>query len=168
MVPHRDLSRAVGLARAAVDGARAAGDAAPLAYALFALGDVRWAPGTAAERLGIAGELAAAAAAAGETELVLEAHMSRLVALLELGDPSFALQLATFTRLAERAAIPRYLYLARSRQASSASLTGPLEAADELIEPPPPTASGSASRTPGPCKPASSSAWRSSATTGPG
>jgi hypothetical protein len=132
--PDRDLSRAVRLARAAVDGARAAGDAAPLAYALFALGDVRWAPGTAAERLGIAGELAVAAAAAGETELVLEAHMSRLVALLELGDPSFALQLATFTRLAEQAAIPRYLYLARSRQATSASLTGPLEAADELIE----------------------------------
>jgi hypothetical protein len=75
-----------------------------------------------------------AAAAAGETELVLEAHMSRLVALLELGDPSFAVQLATFTRLAEQAAIPRYLYLARSRQATSASLTGPLEAADEMIE----------------------------------
>jgi len=92
----------------------------------------RWAPGTATERLGIAGDLAAAAA--DETELDLEAHLSRLVALLELGDPSFALQLATFTRLAEQAAIPRYLYLARSRQATSASLTGPLEAADELIE----------------------------------
>ncbi|HEY1343916.1 MAG TPA: AAA family ATPase, partial [Streptosporangiaceae bacterium] len=132
--PDRDLSRAVRLAHTAVDGARAAGDAGPLAYALFALGDVRWAPGTAAERLGIAGELAAAAAAADETELVLEAHLSRLAALLELGDPSFAVQLATFSRLAERAAIPRYLYLARSRQATSASLTGPLEAADELIE----------------------------------
>src|SRR5262249_59266530 len=45
-----------------------------------------------------------------------------------------AVQLATFTRLAEQAAIPRYVYLARSRQATSASLTGPLEAADELIE----------------------------------
>ena len=132
--PDRDLARAVRLAHAAVDGARAAGDAGPLAYALFALGDVRWAPGTAAERLDLAGQLAAAAAAAGETELVLEAHLSRLAALLELGDPSFAVQLATFTRLAERAAIPRYLYLARSRQATGASLTGPLEAADELIE----------------------------------
>ena len=132
--PDGDLSRAVRLAHAAVDGARAAGDAGPLAYALFALGDVRWAPGTATERLELAGQLAAAAAAADETELVLEAHLSRLAALLELGDPSFAVQLATFTRLAERAAIPRYLYLARSRQATGASLTGPLEAADELIE----------------------------------
>ncbi len=131
--PHRDLPRAVGLASAAVDGARAAGDAGVLAYALFALADVRWEPGTATERLGIADELAAAAAAAGETELVLEAHLCRLVALLELGDPSFAVQLGTFTRLAERAAIPRYLYLARSRQATAASLTGPLETADELI-----------------------------------
>jgi hypothetical protein len=131
--PHRDLPRAVGLASAAVDGARAAGQPGVLAYALFALADVRWEPGTAAERLSIAGELAVAAAAAGETELVLEAHLCRLVALLELGDPSFTVELGTFARLAEQAAIPRYLYLARSRQATAASLTGPLETAEELI-----------------------------------
>jgi hypothetical protein len=131
--PDADLPRAVGLARAAVDGARRAGAAGVLAYALFALADVRWEPGTAAERLSIAGELAAAAAAAGETELVLEAHLCRLSALLELGDPAFTTELGTFTRLAEQAAIPRYLYLARSRQATAASLTGPLETADELI-----------------------------------
>ena len=117
-----------------MDGARAADDAGVLAYALFALADVRWGPGTATERLGIAGELAAAATAAHETELVLEAHLCRLVALLELGDPSFTVELGTFTRLAEQAAIPRYLYLARSRQATAASLTGPIETADELIE----------------------------------
>jgi hypothetical protein len=132
--PDRDLPRAVGLARDAVEAARAAGDAWTLAYALFALADVRWAPGTAAERLKIAEELAAAATAAHETELVLEAHLCRLVALLELGEPSFAVELATFTRLAEHAAIPRYVYLARSRQATAASLAGPLEAADQLID----------------------------------
>jgi hypothetical protein len=131
--PDRDLSRAVGLASAAVEGARAAGEPGVLAYALFALADVRWEPGTAAERLRIAGELAAAAADAHETELVLEAHLCRLAALLELGDPSFTVELGTFTRLAEQAGIPRYLYLARSRQATAASLTGPLETADELI-----------------------------------
>jgi tetratricopeptide (TPR) repeat protein len=131
--PDRDLPRAVALASAAAEGARAADDPGVLAYALFALADVRWEPGTAAERLGIADELAAAAAAAHETELVLEAHLCRLAAQLELGDPSFTVELGTFTRLAERAAIPRYLYLARSRQATAASLTGPLEAADELI-----------------------------------
>ena len=132
--PHRDLSRAVGLASAAVEGARAAGEAGVLAYALFALADVRWEPGTATERLSIAGELAAAAADAGELELVLEAHLCRLAALLELGDPSFPVELGTFTQMAERAAIPRYLYLARSRQATVASLTGPLETADQLID----------------------------------
>ena len=132
--PHRDLSRAVGLASAAVEGARTAGEAGVLAYALFALADVRWEPGTATERLSIAGELAAAAADAGEIELVLEAHLCRLAALLELGDPSFPVELGTFTQLAERAAIPRYLYLARSRQATVASLTGPLETADQLID----------------------------------
>src|SRR5215472_13361127 len=115
--PHSDLPRAVGLASAAVDGARAADDAGVLAYALFALADVRWEPGTATERLGIAEELAAAATAAHETELMLEAHLCRLVALLELGDPSIAVELGMFTRLTEQAAIPRYLYLARSRQA---------------------------------------------------
>jgi len=72
--------------------------------------------------------MAAAAAAAHETELVLEAHLCRLAALLELGEPSFTVELATFTSLAEQAGIPRYLYLARSRQATAASLTGPLEA----------------------------------------
>ena len=132
--PDRDLPRAAGLARAAVEGARAADDAGVLAYALFALADVRWEPGTATERLSIAGELAAAAAAARETELVLEAHLCRLAALLELGEPSFSVELTTFTRLAEQAAIPRYLYLARSRQATAASLTGPLETADRLID----------------------------------
>jgi predicted ATPase len=132
--PDRDLPRAVRLAHDAVEGARAAGAAGTLAYALFALADVRWEPGTAAERLTIAEELAAAAAAARETELVLDAHLCRLVALLELGDPSFIVELATFTGLAEQAAIPRYLYLARSRQATAMSLTGPLEAADQLIE----------------------------------
>ena len=105
-----------------------------LAYALFALADVRWEPGTATERLSIAGELAAAAAAAGEIELVLEAHLCRLAALLELGDPSFSVSSAPSPRLAEQAAIPRYLYLARSRQATVASLTGPLETADRLID----------------------------------
>ena len=132
--PHRDLSRAAGLASAAVEGARAAGEAGVLAYALFALADVRWEPGTAAERLSIAADLADAAANAGEIELVLEAHLCRLVALLELGDPSFPVELGTFTQMAERAAIPRYLYLARSRQATVASLTGPLETADQLID----------------------------------
>ena len=137
--PDRDRPRAVALGAAAVDGARAAGAQTregrrALAYALFALCDVRWEPGAAAERLRIAGELAVAAAAAGETELLLEAHLSRLVALLELGDPAFAAQLDAFSRLAEDAAIPRYLYLARSRRATLASLTGPPELADELIE----------------------------------
>ena len=136
--PDRDRPRAIALGAAAVDGARAAGAQTgegrrTLAYALFALCDVRWEPGTAAERLRIAGELAVAAAAAGETELLLEAHLSRLAALLELGDPAFAAQLDAFSRLAEDAAIPRYLYLARSRRATLASLTGPLELADELI-----------------------------------
>ena len=45
----------------------------------------------------------------------------------------FTVELGIFTRLAEQAAIPRYLYLARSRQATAACLTGPLETADELI-----------------------------------
>ena len=132
--PDGDLPRAVDFARAAVDGARGTGDAGVLAYALFALADVRWAPGTAAERLEIAGELATAVVAAHETELVLEGRSAPLVALLELGDPHFTVELATFIGLAEQAAIPRYLYLARSRQATAMSLTGPFEAADQAIE----------------------------------
>jgi hypothetical protein len=132
--PHADLPRAVTLAEAAVAGARAAGDDAALAYALFAVGDVRRAPGTERERLDIAEQLASAASAAGETELLLEARLAAVLALLELGDARYAEELAEFSRLAERAAIPRYVYLARSRQAMKATLTGPMELADRLIE----------------------------------
>src|SRR5262249_50816427 len=132
--PHRDVPRAAALAEEAARVARRIGDATALAYALVALGDVRWEPGTAAERLAIAGELATVAAEAGETELVLEAQLAELVALLELGDRGFHAQLERFTALAEQAAIPRYRYLARSRAALQASLTGPMELADELIE----------------------------------
>jgi hypothetical protein len=120
-----------GLARSG--DAQARGAHAALAYALFARCDVRWEPGSAGERLAIAGELAAAATAAGEAELLLEAHLAKLVALLELGDPGFAAQVDAFARLAEDTAIPHYLYLARSRQATLASLTGPFERADQLI-----------------------------------
>ncbi len=132
--PESDRARATALATAAVDGARAGAAGRTLGYALFALCDVWWEPGSGPERLRIASELATVAAAAGETELLLEAHLSRLAALLELGDPAFAAQVDTFARLAADAAIPRYLYLARSRQATLASLTGPFELADELIE----------------------------------
>ena len=108
-----------------------------LAYTLFALGDVSWEPGSAAERLGIAGELAPSrrrgrrdgTAARGPPVQARRASGTRRSA--------FAAQLDTFTRLAEDSAIPRYLYLARSREATLASLTGPFELADELIDPPP-------------------------------
>ena len=67
-------------------------------------------------------------------ELLLEAHLAKLTALLELGDPAFAAHLDAFATLAERLGIPRYVYLARSRRATQAALTGPLAVADELIE----------------------------------
>src|SRR5262249_54737396 len=102
-------------------------------YALFAQCDVRWEPGSAGERPAIAGELAAAATAPGETELLLEAHPAQLVALLGLGDPGFGAQGGAFGRVPERPALPPYPYPARSRQATLASLTGPFERADQLI-----------------------------------
>ncbi|MFF0267649.1 ATP-binding protein [Kribbella sp. NPDC004536] len=132
--PDRDHERAVRLAESAVAGARADGDNVALAYGLFALVDVRWRPGTATERLRLAAELATAATAAGETELLLEAKLSSLVARLELGDPAFADEVDGFVRLAERTGIPHYRYLALSRVATRATLTGPYELADELIE----------------------------------
>ena len=70
-----------------------------------------------------------------ETELLLEAHLSKLVALLELGDPAFSAQLDAFARLAEDRR--------RSRVMCTSPVRGrrhwpawpvPLELADELIE----------------------------------
>ena len=172
--PDRDRPRAAALGAAAVDGARADGTQTgegrrALAYALFALCDVRWEPGTATERLRIAGELAVAAAAAGETELLLEAHLSRLVALLELGDP------------AVRCPARRVHQARGGSRDPPVRLPGPIAPGDPHVahraaggsrrahrRPLPSTASGSASRTPGASRPASWSGWRSSATTGPG
>ncbi len=141
--PGSDRSRAATLAATAVGGARtdaarsagapARAARAALAYALFAQCDVRWEPGSAGERLQLADELAVAATAAGETELLLEAHLARLAALLELGDARFEAQVDAFTRLAEDTAIPHYVYLARSRRATLASLTGPFQRAERLI-----------------------------------
>ncbi|WP_219419859.1 ATP-binding protein, partial [Pseudonocardia nigra] len=132
--PARDEPRALALVNEAVREARARGDPSVLAHALWALADVRWHPGTARERLAVAAELAGVAEAAGERELALEGHFCRLVALVELADPTYASALDRFALLADELRVPRYRYLALSRRATRACLTGSGAEAEELIE----------------------------------
>jgi AAA ATPase domain len=132
--PDHDRDRAAALGTAAVDGAQRVGDARALGYALFALIDVRWQPGAARERLALADRLVAVATEAGETELALEGRLARVVALLELGDPRYGAAVDELSRVAEDSGIPHYAYLARSRAATRACVTGPLPVADELVE----------------------------------
>ncbi|MFD2094014.1 ATP-binding protein [Blastococcus deserti] len=131
--PARDEPRADALAREAIRAAQHLGDTSVLAHALWAQLDVRWRPGTARERLPLTDELEEVARRADEQELVLEAWFTRMVALLELADPAWSGALDEFVRLADELRVPHFRYLALSRRASRACLTGPVERADALI-----------------------------------
>jgi hypothetical protein len=131
--PRRQPERAAALARQAVAYARACGDAAAEAFCLFAHHDVIWGPGTAAQRLTVADEMARAAAVGGADELRFEAHFCRLIALSELGDPLVRQVLREVEDLATQLRLPRPRYLVDTRRAALAILAGRYAEADDLI-----------------------------------
>ena len=109
------------------------GDASVLAYAFVALADVRWATGhrgrAAGDRRGTGDRRDRRAR--NRTGPGGAFVPCSLCCLSSCAIRHFTVELATFIGLAEQAAIPRYLYLARSRQATAMPLTGPFEAADQ-------------------------------------
>ncbi|MFC4949102.1 ATP-binding protein [Pseudonocardia sp. GCM10023141] len=124
-----DPQRAVSAADEAVALARAAADPAALAHALLARHDVVWAAGAAAMRLPVLVEMAAAAREAGNDDLVAEAVLLRAGALIEQGDPAGAVELARYTRLADRLGHARGRWGALSRRATLAQLSGQIDEA---------------------------------------
>ena len=82
---YADPARARELSALAVERARRADDPAALAAALNARRVALWSPHHADERLAVAGDMLAAAEAAGDREAVLQARNWRVVDLLELG-----------------------------------------------------------------------------------
>jgi hypothetical protein len=93
---------------------------------------VVWAPGTAARRLAIAGEMADAAG--DDPELAFEAAFCRFTALLDLGDTAFEVALRDMDRLAETSRLPRQRFFVTSRRATIAMLRGEYAAAWAHIE----------------------------------
>jgi hypothetical protein len=129
-----DHDSALDLARRAVDLARRSGDPEALGWCLLARHDSRWEPGTAVERLELLDELAALAREHGMRELEGLAAFLRFVALLERGDPAAHDAFAGFRALTERTRLPRHRYLAESREACLALLTGDFDRAAGLVD----------------------------------
>jgi tetratricopeptide (TPR) repeat protein len=129
----QDHARAVQLSEQAVTVARTLDDPATLALCLLARHDALWVPGTAERRLPVVVEMIAAAAAAGDPVLGMEARLARFVALLELGDSEAFVAFNEAARTAAELRQPHYQWVVRSRQAALALLAGRLVEAEELI-----------------------------------
>jgi tetratricopeptide (TPR) repeat protein len=121
-------------ARQAVELATAAEDVHAQAVARLALHDSIWTPGTALERLPVVTAMLDAATAAGDDELVANAHLLRATAMLELGDPEGREELLTYVTLAGELGHARGHWGALSRQAVFAELAGKAEEAARLAD----------------------------------
>jgi tetratricopeptide (TPR) repeat protein len=117
----------------AVQAARQLGDEALLAEALSARLYVLWAPDTAEERLVTSTEIINLGERTGDVRRELDGRMWRLIALLEFGRVAEAeAELGRYERLAERLGQPEFLFFARSRRATLATLRGRFEEAERL------------------------------------
>jgi len=123
-------STAAGVAARALELARRVGEPALLATALLAAHNAGWRPGTAAERLPIADEMADAAA--GDPELLAQALLLRATALLELGDPAAPAELRAYAEASWRLGHARGRHAALTRGATAELLAGDLAAAARL------------------------------------
>jgi tetratricopeptide (TPR) repeat protein len=128
-----DVARAARFADAAMATARAAGDPATLAACLLARHNAGWGPGDAADRLALATQVAELAGEARDLELLAEARLLRAADLLELGDPSFAAELAEFLRVAADLEQPRLRSAALARRAMQALLAGRHDEGERLV-----------------------------------
>jgi hypothetical protein len=121
-------------AQALVELARRTEDDEVIGFTLLARHDAIWRPGSAPERVQLADEMADAAMRHGDVEGELQASLLRMVALLELGDPRALTEQGELAARAARARLPRYEYLARTRQAAVDVLQGRFDRAREGID----------------------------------
>lgn len=125
--------RARPLSERAIALARELDDATTLAACLLARHDVLWSPGRAAERVGLAREIAELAERTGDAERHAEGLLLTANALLEDGSPAFRVALNDYLLAADRFGQPRHDYLAMTRRAALAMVDGRLDEAEELI-----------------------------------
>jgi DNA-binding SARP family transcriptional activator len=132
---YADPARARELSAHAVEQARRAGDPAALAAALNARRVALWSPHHAGERLAVAGDMLAAAEAAGDREAQLQARNWRVVDLLELGRvPEAAAEVDAYEVLADAVALPHFRWYVPLWRATLALLAGRWTEAAELTE----------------------------------
>lgn len=129
-----DRPRAAPLAERSVAIARTLDDPATLAGCLLAHHDVLWRPGTSAERLVIAAEIAELATAAADVERQAQAALLKATAQLENGSPAFRASFAEFGHLTAQLREPRHDYVLRTRQAALALLDGDLVEGERLSD----------------------------------
>jgi DNA-binding SARP family transcriptional activator len=132
---YSDPARARDLSALAVESARRAEDAGALAAALNAHRVALWFPQHADERLTVAGEMIAAAEAAGDREAVLQGRNWRVVDLLELGRiAEAASEIDAYEALADSIALPHFRWYVPLWRATLALLAGRWVEAGELSE----------------------------------
>ncbi len=120
------------IAAEAVSAAREL-EAAPrvLATCLLALHDALWMPGSAAARLSVVEEMAQAAGAAGNRELVAQATVLRAACLLEFNDRHGLAELADYCRQEDDLGHARGRWEAESRRATLRLITGAVDEAQD-------------------------------------
>jgi len=122
---YTDPPRARELSALAVERARRAHDPAALAAALNARRVALWRPHHADERLVVAGDMLAAAEAAGDREAQLQARNWRVVDLLELGRvPEAAAEIDAYEALADSVALPHFRWYVPLWRGTLALLAG--------------------------------------------
>ncbi|WP_336205509.1 ATP-binding protein [Nonomuraea sp. LPB2021202275-12-8] len=126
----RERPRARPLAERAVRIARDLDDPATLATCLLARHDTIWTPGTQAERIEIAAEIATLAT---DQERHAEAWLLLASAQLEDGSPAFRATLAEYFEAATALRQPRHDYLVLTRRAALALLDGDLAGGERLV-----------------------------------
>jgi tetratricopeptide (TPR) repeat protein len=132
---YSDRARARELSALAVERARGTDDAAALAAALNARRVALWFPHHAGERLSVAGDMIAAAEAAGDREAVLQGRNWRVVDLLELGRlREAAAEIDAYDALADAVALPHFRWYVPLWRATLALLAGRWAEARELAE----------------------------------
>lgn len=129
-----DRPRAGPLSERALALGRQATDPTTLVACLLARHDVLWTPGTAAERVEIAEEIAAVALATGDRERHADGLLLLANAQLEQGSAAFRASLDHCLELLDELAHPRHRYLADTRRAFDMLLRGDLVAAEAAIE----------------------------------
>jgi tetratricopeptide (TPR) repeat protein len=128
-----DRTRSERLSAAAVNSARASGNAGALASALGARHVALWRPDRVAERLHVADEMAAAAREAADRSIELQSHNWRVTDLFELGDmAAWREERARHARLAEELRLPAFQWYTPLWAAVEAMLGGRYRDSDRL------------------------------------